>query len=502
MASWMSIMVTLAFQVVLVPVFLKYWDVKTYGAWILITSIVNIVSTIDRGHVDYLGYEFLKTDEQKKSYLGKLLLSGLFTNIVIVAIEFVALFFLIYGNKAFFNLFGGELRFSSLLWYQVKVSLVIQFLIWAVFTSNLGLLYRFLFNYGYFPRYSWQNIASTILSMVASIIAVVLGCNLLQTTIYSAGTTALFSIFQGYDLLRLLKKERIPLNSYSYRLAGAKFSESLLFSLRSFLENIRQQGIRLIIIPFVGTSGLASFVTMRTGANVSLQGLSTITNPLLPELMRFLKQKEQKKIDASLSLVWFVLAVLLAPGVVLLQYAAPKLFYFWVKGHIIFDPLLFAFLSMGVLVYAIAQPGMAIIKGNNLLKTQMLIAVLSSVVLVVALFLLVPRFNILGAGISLLLAEIVAAIGYLYSAKKWMREIHLVFPECLHRICTVSLFIAGISMMGMAYFVGAEGYVLLISELLLLINIIRFWRKLPDIAVCKINIVQHTLQMKFFGQVK
>ncbi|MFY0256275.1 lipopolysaccharide biosynthesis protein [Chitinophaga sp. 30R24] len=485
-ASWINILVTLVFQIALVPVFLKYWTVNTYGAWILISSVINILTTLDRGHIDYLTYEFLRTDNRKKRFLSKLLWSGILMNTILCITELLVIGVLVKSNLVD-ALFGEYRHVSWQLLRQAKLSLVIQMLLWSVFNSNVALLYRFLFNYGYFPRYIWLNIISTCINILVSIVAVMMGCDLLQTVIYSSVAVALFSLFQLANIFLLLRKVKVALTAANLKLGFRNFITSLFFSLNTFLETFRQQGVRLVITPFVGTSGLAAFSTMRTGANIALQGLSTISNPLLPELMRFMKQKEQEKIDASLGLVWFILTALLAPGIVLLQYAAPGLFHLWTKGQITFNPLLFAFLSMGVLVYAIAQPGMTVIKGNNLLKIQIVVGFLSTATLMGSLLLLMPFLNILGVGIALFLAEVVAAIGYFKNAKKWMIANHLTFPDYLHQICIVSLLITAFSCVGFVYFDNAKLYVLAIAELFLFINMIRFWNKMPSVAIQKIS---------------
>ena len=59
-ASWAQIAVTMASQIVLVPIYLNYWSVKTYGVWLAIQGIMNVLSMLDLGYQTFMGYEFLR----------------------------------------------------------------------------------------------------------------------------------------------------------------------------------------------------------------------------------------------------------------------------------------------------------------------------------------------------------------------------------------------------------------------------------------------------------
>jgi O-antigen/teichoic acid export membrane protein len=185
---------------------------------------------------------------------------------------------------------------------------------------------------------------------------------------------------------------------------------------------------------------------MRTGANVALQGLNTIVNPMLPDLMRFLHGRDQPRSEAAFATVWIVVVALMAPGVVILQTFIEPFYVFWTQGKITFDPMLFAMLSLGVLVYAVVQPAMAVVIGNNLTKTQFSLAGLAAVTLLGVLCLLVPIIGIIGAAIALLLAEIVAAIGYKIYAQRWLNENDLEWPRRPFYLAVTSVCIAAVSL--------------------------------------------------------
>jgi O-antigen/teichoic acid export membrane protein len=260
------------------------------------------------------------------------------------------------------------------------------------------------------------------------------------------------------------------------------FCKSIPLLGKSIFENVRQQGVRLVLAPLAGPIGLAAFSTMRTGANVALQGLNTILNPLLPDLMKFLHGRDQGRSEAAFATIWIVVVGLMAPGVVILQTFVEPFYIFWTQGKITFDPLLFAFLSLGVLVYAVVQPAMAVVIGNNLTKEQLFLAGIAAAIVFGVLFLLIPIIGILGAGIALFLAEIVAGIGYKIYAERWLKENQLRWPKRAFYLAVLSVLIAAVSLACLIWMPDFKWLILGISMILFSWNFWRYWQILPSVA--------------------
>ena len=176
--------------------------------------------------------------------------------------------------------------------------------------------------------------------------------------------------------------------------------------MQSLLEMARQQGSRIILAPLAGVADMAAFATMRTGANFALQGLNTITGPVMPELMRFLATRDQPRAESTFAIVWLMLCAVLSPAIVVVQWLAPALFPLWTHGKIAFDPWLFGMLSLGVAVLALAQPAAAVLQGNNILRAQLGISMVATTVAVGGMVWLVPHMGVRGAGLALLAAEL------------------------------------------------------------------------------------------------
>ena len=478
-ASWMQIGVTLITQLTLVPLYLSYWDVTTYGLWLAVLALSALLTSLDLGFQEYIGFEFLRFGKKRLPELSKYLCSGLLIGIVMGIIQL-----LVIAGILFFGNIGALLGEQSAgrqaqLIYDAGIVLLVQSVAWLICGSIGGILTRALATFGYFHRMAWWGVFSALLMNIAPAIAVIAGASLLQTGFIVAGIRIVADIPIYIDMLQLLRKEGITGTTPSLQLGWRILIKSILLSITGLFENLRQQGARLLLTPFTGAAGLAAFSTMRTGTNVAMQGLHTITNPLMPELMLFLHNRDQERSDKAFGTVWIVSISLLAPALVCAQVIVEPLYEAWTRGRIPFNPWLFAALSASILVYAIAQPAIAIVRGNNLLNAQLLISGLTAAIALAGIFLLVPWLGITGAGLGLLLAEIAANIGFRIIAKRWLQHKGLIWPEKPFYRSAISVCIA-IAAMGLIILLPDYKWPLLVITMLMLTwNCWRYWQLLP-----------------------
>ncbi|MEO8012898.1 MAG: polysaccharide biosynthesis C-terminal domain-containing protein, partial [Polaromonas sp.] len=262
----------------------------------------------------------------------------------------------------------------------------------------------------------------------------------------------------------------------------SRFFASLALGVQSGLEILRQQGVRFILLPLSGMTQMIAFSTMRTGANLALQGVGTITGPLMPELMAFLGNRDQPRTESAFSVIWLMLCVVLVPAVLVLQYVAPVLFPMWTQGKIEFDPVLFALLSLAVLVYALAQPAIAVVTGNNLVREQVLISTIATFITVAGIYLLVPLTGVRGAALALLLGESISLFFYVQSARKWLSGVGMRWPTSAFVNASLSLVVAAVGMAAITSFQTYAGLCLVFALISQVFVLIAYWSQLPSIA--------------------
>jgi O-antigen/teichoic acid export membrane protein len=400
---------------------------------------------------------------------------------IICLIQILLMVMFIFSGTLAFLIGDSGMENSSLL-KSAAFALVIQGFAWLLFASSPGLIGRALATFGHFPRTAWWTVVGMTMTALSPLVAVMMGADLVLTSLVLFIGTGAYTLPLYVDFFKLLKKEKVRFVKPSLSIGYTNFKKSIPLLGKSLFENVRQQGVRLLLTPLAGPVGLVAFSTMRTGANVALQGLNTIVNPLLPDLMRFLHDRDQARTEAAFATIWILVIAVMAPGVVILQTFVEPLYVLWTQNKVSFNPVLFAFLSFGVLVYAVVQPAAAVVIGNNLTRIQLVLTTLAAIIVLGFLVVSVPLVGIVGAGAALLLAEIGAAAGYKIYAKRWLKQNDLKWPSRAFHIAIAALIIAAVSLAGLILAPQFKWILLPVSMLFFAWNFLRYWKILPQIA--------------------
>jgi O-antigen/teichoic acid export membrane protein len=477
-AAWTRIIITMISQVVLVPIYLTYWSPETYGVWIAIQSLVSMLTLLDLGHHMYVGFELFRFARTDMVTFCKYLWSAILVGLVVAAFEMLVIFALIHFAVVPF-LLGESKSMDAALVSESDGVLLLVGINWFATSALTGFIVRALEAFGYHARLSWLGVVHLILANSLPAIAVVLGASFLEAGIVMTAGVIIFYLPIYYDMYRLMKREGIMHIKPSWRIGFRNFVRSLGLTGKLILENLRQQGVRLVLAPISGAVALAAFSTMRTGANVALQGLNSITNPLMPDLMRFLHERDQDRSEAGFSTIWVVLIVLISPAVIVLQALAAPLFQIWTHDRIQFDPLLFSMLSLSVLIFAVAQPAVAVVMGNNLMRPQLILTSVSATIVVALVVVLVPVMGLVGAGIAIVASEIAAAVGYVITARSWLRSNDLLWPGNSFTKATTSVAIAAAAMILISLLPRFTYLIAFVGVIMCMLNFISYWRTLP-----------------------
>ncbi|HMN13697.1 MAG TPA: hypothetical protein PKD55_15390 [Bellilinea sp.] len=478
LASWIRIGVTVAAQIISVPVFLHHWGSETYGIWLFVQGSVSLVTIIDVSYQNYLGYEFLKTGHQRIRRLSELFSSAL-------PIAFISSFTCLIITLLVLNLnaLPGAINMDTALFFEFKVCFLISLVTWVATSAVGGIIGRSLYPFGHYPLLAWAGTLYNIMSSIAPLIAVSAGANLITATIVASATTVLYNAGLMSILVPLARKCQLFSGKIDVRDGFSIYLKSMTLALQAGIDLFRQQGTRLVLAPLAGISSMTEFSTMRTGANFALQGLGTITGPIMPELMRFLVARDQARMEGAFALVWLVLCAVLLPAIVIVQWLMPWLFPIWTHGKIGFDPWLFGMLSMGVAVYALAQPAAAILMGNNIVRTQLAISLLAGLVAVGGMALTVPWVGIRGAALALLAAEGVSLGITVAAARRWLAGQGLRWPSHAFGVAAASVLCTALGLAALASLAPARQIPVLLATLAAqsLLTLV-YWRQLPALA--------------------
>lgn len=474
-ASWVRLAVALLAQIAVTPVMLTFWSAERYGVWLSLQAAVALIKIPGAAHQDYVGFELMRELQRDRVCFGRTLASGLRVGVLYGYFELIIAGLLALGS---WFLFSGKLSNEPEVIPAFFLLMVGSSLVW----NWAGLWVRVANATGHYDRSAWWGVADVIMRLSIPLLVLPLGAGLLGASAAFAVGALLLHTATVRHLKRLCIIDLPAQQEPEWRLGWANWAKAQALALKGLLEMSRQQGIRIILAPLAGAAQVAAFSTMRTGANVVVQGLGTITNPMMPELMRFLHKRDQARSEAALCSVWLVVLVIMAPGMLVVQALAPYLFMWWTRDKIDFDPLLFAMLSAGVLILACAQPAVAVVRGNNLLRVQMLLSTISAVLVIGLMFVLVPIIGIRGAALALLVAEIVSAFCFARAARDWMLINGLAWPNKPFGWVLGGVGIATVGSVLIVYFSESALFVVLIGFILIGFILWGYWRTLPVIA--------------------
>jgi O-antigen/teichoic acid export membrane protein len=485
-AAWVRIVLTVLTQVLLVPVFLTHWSVEQYGCWLIIQTIVSLSSMLSTSHQNFVGYEFLKVGDKQPEKMRLLFYSAFPYAMLIALLELLVVAGLIYFGFIQ-TTFDPDRKLESGLLHQAFWSLIIYSAAWLVNSSVGGLASRAVAPYGYFPRMMWWSTILAVVTAVVSGIAVALGADLLETVIVITITTLVVSFPVNLDMWRMFRRHHLHPVRPDWRLGGRNVGRSLAIALSAVLDISRQQGVRIFLGAIIGVTEMTAFSTMRTMSNLSLQGIGTITNPIMPEIMKFLRERDSERTNATVGFVWFFAVILLSPLMIAFQWIMPFVFHAWTRGKIAFNPVLFGLFSIALLLFSLARPPVAVLQGNNLLRVQLLMSIAVSVVAVGGILIFTAPFGVVGAAASLLLAELLGTVIAVWSARQWLERSGIGFPWSLFTVALASIVLASVTIALMAYLPGATLPIFAASIVVNAVLAIAFTRRLPPLALQKMR---------------
>ena len=474
-ASWIRMGVTIVTQIALVPIFLNSWTASEYGAWILLQAIWSTITLLDMAHQDYIGYECLRLGKHRAEAISKMVFSALPVTFLIASLDLLVVLGI--GNSGYIS---GLLGINSELMQQCFIALILQAISWVLTGSLGGMMVRWLVVFGHYHKFEWWGVLYYALSALAQSIAVLCGAGIIGVALTIFIITIFYNILMIVSMIGIIRGHNFKLSRPNFTKGIARGVKSLWLAARSLIETSRQQGVRILLAPLVGTTEMVAFATMRTGSNFALQGLATITNPVMPELMNFLASRDQHRMEGMFAVVWFVLVAVLVPTILIIQYIAPALFPVWTHNKISFDPELFGILSVSVLVLALGQPAAAVIQGKNSLKAQLTISTASASLAVLGMLILVPKYGLISAAFSMLLAECLSLACNVSWASKMLESDGLRWPWRSFFTVSASILLSFFSLFFMITLPTRLTFIILVVSLLFQsVILFWYWIKLP-----------------------
>jgi O-antigen/teichoic acid export membrane protein len=402
-------MLALTQQIVLIPLFLKYWTGETLSAWLAIFAAGMLALTLDAGlHVWSLN-RFLQfkqradCDRRTDRFYGAMLrLYVGYSALLILAMLVIA------ATVTPSRLLG----FSSEPRFDLSFAVMSLGMVLIIPSNLVTALYR---ARGLYGRIGGLQALGLAIGQVGQIVGIVTtGSLLVVTTAFVAGQVAVAMFLIAVDVYRQIPFLGRVRGGISLRWAFAQLAGALPFSVTNFVE-LGLSYLSVLLIGFFVTDriAIAQWSLTRTIVNLLRQVSYQTTLPLAAELGHdhaIGARDSLQRLYVRGSVILVLVASAATSGALAFW---PDFFAIWTHGAIPYDATLSVALLVGTCVTTPALLAMSYANYSN--RGPLLLRAKSAqlVLFVVLALLLISRFGPLGAAIAMIASELIAQSAFL-----------------------------------------------------------------------------------------
>jgi O-antigen/teichoic acid export membrane protein len=406
LVAGLSTVLGIAFQLLSVPICLKYWGSDTYGAWLALFSAFLMIRSLDGGFVAYVGNKLNYLYHQDAAALRTHLASGLLGTTLIASVQLSLCIASMFTN----SIVSAGTTAGSQMDHGGALGLAVLIGTWTFSGSYLGIVHRLLVPTGYMYQAAWWSIAFQASQFGTLVFAAVLQLNLLQASISFALVQLLVYGASGVYMYRKLPNYFPWWSGASLSTAIHDLVRSLALTATNFVQQGTMSGLVIVVAALSGPASVPVFTTMRTLANLWTNVTQVVTSPLLPEVVRYHALGEGWKLCALAKVYWAIPAAVVNLAVLISYSFLPDLYATWTSSALAFDrPLLCALLASVVLSNASGLIALYL-NGINCLGVLLLSAVGRCVIALLLGVFLSGRFGLAGFGFALLIGELFASL--------------------------------------------------------------------------------------------
>lgn len=343
----LSTILSVAFQLIAVPVCLRYWGQEAYGSWLALFAAFMLLRSLDAGYVAYVGNKLNQLYHQNTQALrmhlssavtGIALIGGLQLVLVMVALVYAPL-------AAMLGMPAGESSGP-----MDKLGLLVLMVSWVLTGSYLGIVHRLQIPAGLMYQAAWWSMVFQVSQFASIMIAALLKLGLLQTSI-------LFALSQLIIYVASAVYVRQKLPTYYPWWQGARvstglqdLSHSMLLTASNLIQQGSTSGVVLLVSLLAGPAAVPIFTTVRTLSNLWTNVTNVLTTPLLPDVVRFHAKGEAHKLVALNEAYWVLVGSAVNLGVLLSYPVVATLYGYWTGHAVALDKSLLCLLLSSVVV--------------------------------------------------------------------------------------------------------------------------------------------------------
>jgi O-antigen/teichoic acid export membrane protein len=346
LVNGIATVLTLVFQLVSVPVCLKYWGKESYGSWLALLSAVTMLRSLDGGFVAYVGNKLNYLYHKDADALRRHLSSAVMGIALISALQLI-----LAAATLVFDPFAAALGVAA----DQNESRGAQFgllaltVSWALTGSYLGIIHRLLIPAGMMYQAAWWGMAFQVTQFGAIMLAALLRLGMLSTSLLFAASQIVIYLASALYIRQCLPEFYPWLRGVDRGVGLRDLGHSALLTGSNIIQQGAVNGTVLMIAALAGPASVPVFTTVRTLTNLWTSVTTVLTAPLLPEVVRLHAKAEIAKLAAINEAFWVLVGSAVNCGALLLFPLIPFLYAQWTRQAVVLNkPLLCLMLASAV----------------------------------------------------------------------------------------------------------------------------------------------------------
>jgi O-antigen/teichoic acid export membrane protein len=346
LVNGLSTLLTLVFQLISVPVCLRYWGKEAYGGWLSLFSAFLMLRSLDGGFVAYVGnklnYLFHKDIVALRNHMA----SAVTGIIVIGSLQLLLALATLIAEPLASALGVPPLQADR----SVQLGLLALVISWILTGSYLGIVHRLMIPAGMMYQAAWWAMVFQITQFIAIMLAALLQLGMLSTSLLFATSQIVVYAASGLYIKRVLPGFYPWLQSPNRRVGLRDLSRSVPLTLSNIIQQGALNGVVLLIAVVAGPRSVPIFTTVRTLSNLWTSVSTVLATPLLPEVVRLHAKGETAKLAAVNSAFWVLVGTAVSGGAVLLFPLIPFCYGLWTGHTVDLDKPLLSLMLASVVV--------------------------------------------------------------------------------------------------------------------------------------------------------
>jgi O-antigen/teichoic acid export membrane protein len=391
--------VTIAIQLLSLPIFLHFWSISLYGEWLMLSAIPAYMSAMDVGILSVgmnrmtilaAGGDLRSAERVFHSLLAFALLAIGVVGTVVLA----GLWLFSFGDT------GSEIE------HRLTLSMLLITSLMCVFCGLFEAVFRA--SDAYAKGIIALNLGR-LSEWMGSIVGLVLGRSL-----FHVGLGLLCGRMLANVMTWIYVTRRYPQYRWHTREASRSELTAMILPGLSYLSlpaanALSLQGMVLLVGTMFGTPTLAVFSAYRTLSRVGFQAVNMLGRVLWPEFSRRYGERAYGTMQTLYRYGTFATLMASLGVALILYFAAPVILSIWTHGKISYLPVLFNILLLITAFSGIWQVGLILLTAVNQLGTVSIIYVAVSALSLGAAYIAGRWSGIEGASLAMLITELVMA---------------------------------------------------------------------------------------------